>query len=52
MLIQLAEVLFKDQGDDFTVKIAQLPAEITTLLESGFEYVCEKDGLLYFRKRK
>jgi hypothetical protein len=26
--------------------------EIKALLEVGFEYVCEKDGLLFFRKRK
>ena len=26
--------------------------EIKKLLEVGFEYVCEKDGLMFFRKRK
>jgi len=26
--------------------------EIKQLLEVGFEYICEKDGLLFFRKRK
>jgi integrase len=29
-----------------------LVKEITNLLEVGFEYVCEKDRLIYFRKRK
>jgi len=24
----------------------------TTLLEVGFEYVCKKDGLMFFRKQK
>ena len=33
-------------------KLRQLLFEITSLLEEGFEYVMEKDGLAYFRKRK
>ncbi len=28
------------------------PEEIQALLEVGFEYVCRKDSLLFFRKRK
>jgi hypothetical protein len=31
---------------------AKTPDEIKTLLEVGFEYVCQKDDMLYFRKRK
>jgi hypothetical protein len=27
-------------------------AEIKQFLEAAFEYVCEKDGLMFFRKRK
>jgi len=38
--------------DESHVKIAQTPEEVKILLEVGFEYVCEKDGLLFFRKRK
>jgi len=34
------------------VKIAKTPDEIKELLEVGFEYVCEKDGLMFFRKRR
>jgi predicted RNA binding protein YcfA (HicA-like mRNA interferase family) len=26
--------------------------EIKTLLETGFEYVCQKDSLVFLRKRK
>jgi len=26
--------------------------EIQALLEVGFEYVCDKDGLMFFKKRK
>jgi len=38
--------------EEFHVKIAQTPKEMKGLLEVGFEYVCEKDGLLFFRKHK
>lgn len=39
-------------ADEFTVMVASKLEDITKLLEVGFEYVWEKDGLLYFRKRK
>jgi len=52
LYIQLAEVIFKERNDEYTVKVASKTEEITQLLEVGFEFVCEKDGLLYFRKRK
>ena len=50
--IQLAEVLFKDVNEEFTVRVAKTKEEIMQLLEVGFEFVCEKDELIYFRKRK
>jgi integrase/predicted RNA-binding Zn-ribbon protein involved in translation (DUF1610 family) len=51
--INIERALF-NSGDnsEFHVKTAQKPEEIKALLEVGFEYVCEKDGLLFFRKRK
>jgi len=52
LYIQLAEAIFKEAADEFTVRVASKPEEIQALLEVGFEYVCENDGLLYFRKRK
>ena len=52
LYIQLEKTLFKEANDEFTVKIAKNTEEIQGLLEVGFEYVCEKDGLLYLRKRK
>jgi integrase len=52
LYIQLAEVIFKETTDEFTVRVAQEPKEIKELLEVGFEFVCEKDGLMFFRKRK
>jgi NAD/NADP transhydrogenase alpha subunit len=50
--VQLAEVIFKEVNDEFTVKVARTPDEVKGLLEVGFEYVVEKDGLMFFRKRK
>ena len=51
--ITLERVIFGENADrEYHVKVASTPGEIKALLETGFEYVCEKDGLLYFRKRK
>jgi len=47
-----AETIFKEQSDEFTVKTANTPEGTKQLLEVGFEYVCDKDELLYFRKRR
>lgn len=41
-----------EETDEFHVKTASDPEEIKSLLEVGFEYVCTKDGLVFFRKRK
>jgi integrase len=49
LYIQLAETIFKELSDEFTVKIASKPEEIKALLEVGFEYFCQKDDLYYFR---
>ena len=38
--------------DDYHVRVAKTQEEITQLLETGFEYVLQKDGLAFFRKRK
>lgn len=40
------------RDDDFICKVAKMPEEIQELIEAGFECVCEKDDLLFFRKRK
>ena len=52
LYIQLAKAIFKETNDEFTVRVTKDPSEIQSLLEVGFQYICEKDGLLYFRKRK
>ena len=50
--IDVERALFQTSSDEFHVRVAKSPEEIKALLEVGFEYVCEKDGLLFFRKRK
>lgn len=50
--IHIDRALFKNTNpEDFHVKVAQTKGEIVELLEAGFEYVMQKDGLAYFRKR-
>ena len=46
------QLLQFDQDENFTCKVAKNQTEITQLIESGFEYITEMDGLKYFRKRK
>lgn len=52
LYIQLENAIFKSQDDKFIVKATSDHKEIAALLEVGFEYVCQKDDLVYFRKRK
>ena len=50
--ITIERTIFEPTTDEFTVKIANDPEEVKCLLEVGFEYVCQKDGLMFLRKRK
>ena len=51
--INIEQAIFiNTTSEDFHVKVAQTAEEIKSLLETGFEYVLQKDGLAYFRKRK
>lgn len=52
LYIQLEKTLFEEGSDEFTVRVARESEKIKGLLEVGFEYVCPKDGLRFFRKRK
>ena len=52
LYVQIADTIFKETTDEFTVKVAKTASEIKSLFEVGFEYVCEKDGLMFLRKRK
>jgi len=46
------QLLQFDKDDNYTCKIAQNVEQATELIENGFEYVTEMDGLKLFRKRK
>ena len=38
--------------DEWTCKTANTITQATQLIENGFEYIAEKDGIMLFRKRK
>lgn len=40
------------QAEEFTVRVAKSVAEASGLIEGGFEYVTEMDGIKLFRKPK
>ncbi len=46
------QLLQFDKDDNCTCKIAQTVEQATELIENGFEYVTEMEGLKLFRKRK
>jgi len=46
------QLLQFDKDDNYTCKIAQNIEQATDLIENGFEYVTEMDGMKLFRKRK
>jgi integrase len=50
--INIERTMFESASDEFTVKVIEKPEEIKTLLEAGFEYVCQKENLVFLRKRK
>ena len=50
--IQLEEAIFKEKDDEFICKVAKTVEEAKVLIEAGFNYVCEFDGVKLFRKRK
>lgn len=50
--INIERRLFEPSSDEFTVRITEKPEDVKSLLEVGFEYVCQKDNLIFLRKRK
>ncbi|MGA2308260.1 MAG: site-specific integrase [Candidatus Bathyarchaeia archaeon] len=50
--INLEQALFLTQSDEWTCKTATNVKEATNLIETGFEYIQEKDGISLYRKRK
>jgi integrase len=50
--INIERTIFQSSTDGFTVKVTESAEEVKSLLEVGFEYVCQKDNLIFLRKRK
>ena len=50
--VNIERTIFEPSSDGYTVKVAEKPDNVKTLLEVGFEYVCQKDSLIFLRKRK
>ena len=50
--LKYTQLLEAIQDDEYTCKTATNVKESTALIEAGFEYVTEQDGLKLFRKRK
>ena len=50
--INIERRLFEPSSDEFTVRITEKPEDVKALLEVGFEYICQKDNLIFLRKRK
>jgi integrase len=44
--------LIQAKDDDYTCKVAKTIEDAKTLIEAGFEYLCEIDAAKLFRKRK
>jgi len=50
--INLDQTIFQDQNDEFTTRVATSIKSARALLEAGFDYAMEMDGVKVFRKRK
>jgi len=48
--IDLAD--FRKEEEEYISKVVCTPEQIQQLIESGFEYVCQRHDLVFFRKRK
>jgi integrase len=52
LYVQLSKVLFEDMPDEFTTRVTKSVKGARVLLEAGFDFVLEMDGVKIFRKRK
>ena len=50
--INIADAIFESRSDEFTVRVVEKPEDIKKLAEAGFEFFCQKDNLIFLRKRK
>ena len=46
------QLLQFNRDENYTCKVAQTIEQATELIENGFEYITEMNGLKLFRKRK
>lgn len=44
--------LLDTEVDEYVSKVANTVEKVCELIDAGFEYVCEMDGIKLFRKRK
>ena len=52
MYIDLERLAYPNGDDDYTSKAAKTEAEALSLIEAGFDYVCDFQDVKLFRKRK
>ena len=45
--IQLEKALYQDRNESFIVMVVTDPEQVKALLEVGFDYVCQKGGLVF-----
>jgi len=50
--VNIEKQYYLSDSDEWTCEVAQTPNQAKKLIENGFEYVTEMDGLKLFRKRK
>ena len=50
--INIERTVFEPSSDEFTVKVTDNAEDVKALLEVGFEYVCQRDNLIFLKKRK
>jgi hypothetical protein len=49
--IQLSEVLFGEEDEQYVCKAASTVKEAMTFIELGFQHVCDFDGVKLFKER-
>lgn len=50
--VQLEEALYQRENEDFICKVASTIEEAKTLVESGFQFICDFNGAKLFKRRK
>jgi hypothetical protein len=50
--IDVERAVCQPGSEEFTVRVAKNIEEASQRIEVGFEYVCQNDGLILFRKRE